>query len=254
MNKHITAILSVAFALTVFSCQKKMETWSGQETIYFKNAQPDGSAVPADSIANTFAFSQPNVTSMLVPVPVAIMGTPSSVDRSYKVTILDSSTAATNKQFAFQNSSFTIKAGKITDTIWVKFMRTPEMQTQVLSLYLRLDANENFIPNLADNLDVNGNITVHKSIISLKISDILTKPTYWIDGYFGTFSRKKLLLICNINGVDPSLLNTPPPPNVGYVTFLAKFTQRWLNDQAAQGNPVFEDDGTTRMVMGPNAQ
>ena len=111
MNKHITAILSVAFVLTVCSCQKKMETWSGQETIYFKNAQATANAIAVDSIINTFAFFKPDVTSMLVPVPVAIMGGTTSVDRSYKVTVVDSSTATSSKQFTFVNSSFTIKAG-----------------------------------------------------------------------------------------------------------------------------------------------
>ena len=78
-------------------------------------------------------------------------------------------------------------------------------------------------------------------------------PTWWSYygvQYFGTWSMKKAILICDVMEIDRELWmkDIVTGLSAGYLKFAGRYMQRWLNE-----NPQYEDDGSL-MVMGPDSQ
>ena len=76
-------------------------------------------------------------------------------------------------------------------------------------------------------------------------------PNWWpICGptYFGTYSSKKMVLICDVMNIARADFVAPFSIDNritdGYLKFVGRYMHRWL-----QENPTFEDDGTP-MEMG----
>ncbi len=91
------------------------------------------------------------------------------------------------------------------------------------------------------------------SLVSFRwfANDIIKKPARWLDTYLGTFTRKKLLLMAQVLGFEPAYLDASV--SIVEMTAYGKFMQRYLNEQKAAGNTVYEDDGS-EMTMGPSVQ
>jgi hypothetical protein len=234
----------------LFSCTKDLKTFDGQSSIYFVNATLSS---PSDRSDISFALGKPSLTDSLIRLQVRIIGESTSDDREYKLVIADTSTAIAGEDFELLNDRFVIKAGEVSDYIQLKLKRTAAMQDTSLSIGLELHPNEYFM-TMMENRVTNSftGATLSFTSHTVYVNDVLKKPARWIDAYFGTFSRKKLALICELFNVTPEYLDKFV--GVAELTFFGKFTQRYLNDKKAMGETIYEEDGVTEMVMGPNSQ
>lgn len=251
--KYIIFIAMVAGLLS--GCSKELKTFDGAPQVYFLYAsQPKESFndILLDSTIITFAYAPASIRDSVIIVPVKATGIPMSTDRSYMLKVNDSSTAQAGKHYEVIQSDFSISAGKLLDTLYIKLKRTPEMLTESFNIYLELHANENFGVDLLKKLTAaGGNKTVNTIRHRVMVNDILRRPMYWIDGYLGTFSRKKLYLMSEMLLIPIDRLNNTV--TVAEVQYFGKFMQRYLNEQKAAGSPIKEEDGTD-MIMGPSVQ
>lgn len=239
----------------LMGCTKEIKTFEGKPQVYFLYAsQPKESFndILLDSTIFTFAFTPTGIQDSIIIVPVKASGMLLNNDRSYVLKANDSSTAKAGQHYEFVKSDFTISAGKLTDTVYIKLKRTPDMLTTSFNIYLELQANEHFSVDLTKKLTAaGGNKTVSTIWHRVMVNDILRKPTYWIDGYLGFFSRKKLYLMSELLGITVDRLNTTIP--IAELQYFGRFMQRYLNEQRAAGNIIKEEDGSD-MIMGPSVQ
>ncbi len=114
-----------------------------------------------------------------------------NTDRAYVLKTNDSSTAIAGQHYEIVNSDLTIAAGKLTDTVYIKLKRTPDMLTTSFNIYLELKGNENFNVDYTRKLtSAGGNKSVSTTWHRVMVNDILRKPNYWLDTFLGVFSRK----------------------------------------------------------------
>ncbi|MDF2192828.1 DUF4843 domain-containing protein [Paraflavitalea sp. CAU 1676] len=234
-------------------CEKDIKTFDGKPDVYFQYAsQPRQSfnTILVDSTIVSFAYASAAYKDSVLVVPIKVSGLVMDYDRPYLIKANDSSTAKAGVHYEIINSDFTIGAGKISDTVYLKLKRIPEMLTQSFNIYLELHPNENFGVGLEKKL-ASANKYVSTIRHRVMVDDILKKPMYWIDGYLGVFSRKKLYLMSEQLDIPIDKLNTTV--SVAEVNYYGKFMQRYLNEQKTLGNIIKEDDGTD-MIMGSAVQ
>jgi len=253
MKKIIYSISTIMVLFTLVSCEKQLMTYEGKPSIYFNEAGKQliyGSDVNTDSI--NISFSLVKGTDSIQKVILATTGAMSTADRAYRLEVDPASTAIAGKHYDALPTAFFIKKNQIKDTIQVKIHRTADMLTNSYVLYLNLVENENFSIEMKDKV-INAATGKRMSFIKYKIiiSDILKKPTRWLDTYFGSFSRKKLFLICDYLNITPAYLDTSI--SVAEMNAFGKLMQRYLNEQKAGGNIIYDEDGTA-MIMGVSVQ
>lgn len=254
MKKIQPILLFLPLFFLVTACEKNIKVYDGENNIYFLHAVSSVflGAASADSLDLTFAYT-PGKTDSVLKVPVRITGSPSDKDRAFKVAISPSSTAVAGKHYEPLPANLRMRAGRVTDTIFVRFIRTPDMLADTLSLILELQPNENFATHMTDK--VVNTLTGQKQSFTkftINVTDVLSRPKLWLDTYLGTFSRKKILLMNEVTGMPLDALNNTTT-TVAQVIYWGKFTQRYLNDKKATGQTVYEDNGT-EMIMGPSVQ
>lgn len=234
----------------LFSCTKELKKYDGINSIYFvASIDPTTNGV-TDKTEMSFGLSSPSQVDSIIGIPVRVLGVPSGADREYRFRVIDSSTAKKGKDYDFVNTKFIMKAGAVTDTIKIKLYRTAILTDTALSIALKLEANENFATKM-DSLSDNTATGQKLSYIShtVYVSDVLRKPRYWSPSSFGDYSKKKLLLICQLMNITPLYLEISTPTLQSEIVYFGKFVQNYLNDRKAKGDIIYEDDGA-EMVMG----
>lgn len=247
--------LACATITCLFSCEKELHKYEGKPTVYFnETARPlaYSSEVLKDSTVISFSLTKGTIVDSLVHMVIATIGNSVDKDRPYKIALNSSSTAIEGKHYQMITKDLSIKKNQLRDTIWLRFMRTPDMKDQNFILSFDLLENENF------SVDMQYKVTNQTTGQKLNfnnyrwfIDDIIKKPTRWLDFYLGTFSRTKLNLMVEVLNVDPQYMDT----NISIAETLAygKFMQRYLNEQKAAGNVILDEDGQP-MNMGSAAQ
>mgnify|MGYP000988586507 CR=1 FL=1 len=250
MKKSFQYICGVLALLAVLaSCKKsELKTFDGKTSIYF----PRNTTI--DTLAVTFTFQPLSVTDSLIKIPVRIAGEPAPVDRPYALRINeDRTTAVAGVDYEMKDlGTFSIPAGKVTDTIYLTLKRSPGLLTESKKVSLRLDPNENFQTDIL--FKVTNSLTgARLSYVDYTITfdDILKKPGRWLDTYLGVFTRAKALLMIEVMGIDLAYLDASAA--VADIVFYGKFMQRYLNEKNAMGETIYEEDGTP-MAMGPSVQ
>ncbi|TCC92186.1 DUF4843 domain-containing protein [Pedobacter frigiditerrae] len=253
MKKNIAYIIALVIISLSISCKKPLDTYSGENSIYFYDAGrlPVYTGEPikdSTNISFSLAKSQDSTMNMII----AAIGPVSDKDRPYKLELNPNSTAIAGVHYTILNTSFQIKKNKTLDTVKIKFFRKAEMQTNTFLLSFDLKANENFVTTFNNKIANTTTGRIH-SFVTYRwfVNDIIKKPARWLDGYLGVFTRKKLNLMITVLGVDPAYLDTSV--SIAETLAYGKFMQRYLNEQRALGNNILEDDGSV-MIMGSSAQ
>ncbi|GGH12627.1 DUF4843 domain-containing protein [Pedobacter zeae] len=254
MKKNfLKTLFPVLLAIVLFSCEKELHKYEGEPSIYFNDAArlPAYSGEPIkDSTIVSFSLakSQDSIINMVI----TATGPKSDQDRPYKLIVNPSSTAIEGVHYQILSKNFSIKKNKTLDTVKIKFFRKVEMQTTTFLLSFDLQSNENFATNM-NNKVINTTTGQKLSFVNYRwlINDIIKKPARWVDGYLGTFSRKKLFLMVSVLGVDPSYLDSSV--SIAELAAYGKFMQRYLNEQKVAGNVILEDNGS-EMIMGTSVQ
>lgn len=253
-NICIIAIL-LLFGSSFTACKKDLDTYDGLTGIYFAPAIDGRNYVGVDSTIVSFAYAKSTTKDSVMKLVVRVSGEPTNVARTFKLSVMPTSTAISGQHYDIQNTPFTIPANSVADTIKIKLKRTTEMLTTSFSLKLQLEGNENFNTPMQDRVT---NTATGKKLSfithTIWINDIVKKPKAWIDSYLGTFSRKKLFLLAEVAEIknigDLDDLNLSP---ISKIVYYGTFMQRYLNEMKASNNTILDED-KSEMIMGPLVQ
>lgn len=253
MKKILILSITLLFIAGFTSCTKEeIETYSGKDNIYFSPAvvsyiSLNGAKILTDSIGLSFSLDNPVITERLFKIPIAVQGKASNVDREVKIAIDPSSTAIKDTHFTIPDKII-IPAGKVVDTIRVLVKRTPDMKKNAFSLVFNLEENEFFKTEMQTKVI---NVLTKKTMsfiqFELTFDDLLSQPKGWIVGFFGTFSAKKFFMMCDLMNLDPTIFNASPGAvglSIPEVQYYQNFMKRYLAEQKASGNTVYEENGT----------
>jgi hypothetical protein len=235
-------VLSVSF----FSACKKqtLMTYNSDNSIYFASSLLNA---PLDSTIISFAFAGGAVTDSTIGIYVAVTGAPTAQDRPYRLVVdKNSSTAGAGVHYVAPATAQSIKAGKVRDTIYLKLLRTADMLDSSFKIVFRFEPNEQFNTAMEYKM-LSPSRRLNYTQYTVYINDILRTPGRWSSDYLGVFTRKKLFLICELLNITPTYLDNEA--TLSENIFYGRFVQRYLNQMAADGNPIYEIDNS-RMVMG----
>ncbi|OXA79087.1 protein of unknown function [Flavobacterium aquidurense] len=250
-------ILNIVFLafLSLTSCnQEEIQTYSGTDNIYFSPSVYPITAlrILTDSVGVSFALEKPVIIEKTYKIPIRVQGKLSDADRKVKVSIDPSSTAVQGTHFKLPDN-IVMHAGREVDTIEVKFFRTPEMKNKSFLLVLNLEENEAFTTKMESTVT---NVLTKKTMshvrFKLSIDDKLTQPPGWFTTYLSTFSAKKFFLMCDLIHLEPEMFNQKlgsPGLAIADIQYYGNFMKRYLADQKAMGNIIYDENGTEMFFL-----
>jgi hypothetical protein len=129
-----------------------------------------------------------------------------------------------------------IRAGRVTDTLWIRAYRTPRMLEERVSVRLRLLPNEYFGTDLvaARHGSPNHNVLVADTVFTFFLENS-NKPPLWAtnpdNGFFplGPFSQAKYEMLMEVTGIGPDFLVYDPDVETAIEVFDRKGI-RYLRD------------------------
>lgn len=250
MNKIL--ILSAVFLsiLGFTSCsQEEIQVYKDTNNIYFSySVFPAVHNAPLiDSIGFSFALDNPAIKERIYMLPVRVQGRVSDTDRKIKLTVDPSSTAVLGTHFSLPEN-IVMHAGKEVDSIPITVHRTADMKSKSFTAVLNLEENEFFTTNMKSKVT---NVLTQKTIshisFELTFGDQIIQPKGWFTGFLGAFSAKKFFLMCELMSLKPQMFNQPTGSaglTIPDMQYYQSFMKRYLVDQKASGNTIYEDDGT----------
>lgn len=186
MKRYLFAI-PVFVAVLLASC-------STDEIEYFDSN--DYLSFESTSLSYTFAFSDESVTQHDFSVPVVYAGRYRDRDAQFKVSaVAGKGTAVEGRDYEIiaSDGEDVIKAGTNTGNAHIRLLRTDSMKTKTYTVVLAIEANEDFLPGVADTMTVS-------------ITDRLVQPDWWTwspyNRYLGDYTETKLRLWLEFMGVE----------------------------------------------------
>ena len=263
-----SAFLPIA-ALAVTSCSHdELELYSGTPAAVFiqmvKSYDQYGNPIAYTQHAGPISFNNVNasITTSYTYFTVSLAGEVKDYDRPYKLIIDEENTdAIEGVDFDISENEFCIKAGKASDQVRVKIIRNERLTKGVLTAAFKLLPNEYFTLDIdhfksTSNWNVEGEI-LDASIYSISFSEIYTAPSSWYQfsgSFLGDFSVRKFNLLNTIMGwalSDWSNANAAgskvTTAKMGYATTALR---NRLIEEAKNGTPVLEEDGTPMQLAG----
>ncbi len=234
------------------SCKKETLTkYNTEDNIYFKYTVTNNFI---DTANFSFGYSPLTTQDSIFRIPVFVTGAPSDHDRVYNVVVVTESTTAIAGTNYVLPSPAIFRAGRLVDSLTIKFIRAANLQQGPLTLKIMLRPSEELKTGVTSFAT---NVTGELNILNFRfnITDNIGPGTYWtgiFQTYFGPFSVKKVRLINSVAGMPLDYYTT------GWLTDLnlnaraatwAIFMARYLADQKLAGNTILDEDGT-EMVMG----
>lgn len=255
-NISVAAFTPVLTLMLFASCGKdSIMTYDATDNIYFDYRRDVNPAInqpgyPIDSLAYTFAYSEAAVTEAIIPIPIAVMGKPKATDRSFQVTV--DAGGSMQQGVHYEMPVAVMRAGRLKDTLFLKIKRTGDIKTAVVRMKLRLQPNNDFGTSIEKRMSFND--TIQALTFKISVTDELNDGPSWsqYSPFFGTFSKKKMLLMNEI--VDLPLnfwaASTLAGEGRAAATYYAAAMSRYLKEAALAGNTIYEEDGVTLMRMG----
>ena len=258
MERHIKTIrpaaamlrLSAAMmAVSAVACTDNLEKYNGEAGIYFAMRVED-SAVNTDTLyseTSSLPFIVTDDDMAVFNLKVKILGAVSDKDRQISIEVVPEETDALAEDYDPLLPGYTLPAGAVFGSIPITFHRTASLEGQERRLTVRLVENSDFalpITMWRNSSDEYVNVVRHTIVISDKYVQL---PGYAV-GYFGPFSEKKMKLLLEVLGLEISDFNEEMPYTQAKA-YGQKF-DRYLKEQKAAGNTVYEEDGVTEMTAG----
>lgn len=249
MKKILILSITLLSLLGLTSCDKEeIEVYKDTNNIYFPlavfPAYNNGPLI--DSTGFSFSFDKASITERVYRIPIRVQGTVSDIDRKIKVSVDTLSTAVLGTHFSLPEN-IVLHAGKEIDSIPVTVHRALDLKDKSVTLVLNLEGNEFFTVNMKDRVtNVLTQKKLHYTRFKLTFTDKLIQPIGWQSGAFGVFTAKKFFLMCELMNLEPEMFNQPqgsPGLSIPEVQYYGSFMRRYLADQKANGNTVYEENG-----------
>ena len=258
--------LGLLVMLTSFTaCEKSLMTYEGPESIYFsmqKNADPEENIYLPDASINLMNQVGSEVEYGL---NVVVTGAPKDYDRPYRVAaVADSTTAVSGIDYILPEGGV-IKAGQVSDSLYVKLLKNDELQKKSVRLYVQVLPNEHFSTNFTqfghDGREYN---VFDPRVYDLTFTSMMSKPYWWEsystsnqveNGNLGYFTVKKITLLNELYSLTyADWLKTDEggtgAMNLTRVKVIYKKFALYLIEQYKNHTPVLEEDGRLMWVIG----
>ena len=273
MNKF-KLISSFALLLALFaSCEKELMTYEGKDSIYF-DIRNEVAWLDPDTWSHEYyskiSFGNISSDEITKSFKVQASGMPSSIDREFRVVVVEDSTELLEGDFTGLAESYCIKAGETSTTVDLTFHRGAHMKNDTLQLQLALVDNEHFTmmfdeigkapeqysPTENSKFDYNHNASIH----NIFVYDVMTRPKQWSGndetgmGLLGAFSAKKWLLMMEMTGTTiEDYADASTMPSVRQQA-ICQTMSAFLLEKARAKTPVLDEDGTMMffMYLGPS--
>ena len=254
MNRVLFIFLIILFA----SCQKKdLIVYEEGSGIYFDNKE-----MGLDTVAVPWGLKNTDVTTQTVRFEVKLFGNITQHDRAFRIKVKDdipdSVRALPDLDYKPFPLEYKIPAGAASTFIEIELLRSEELKegNRILAIELVESDELKFLYSRRINVPDVGERMLDVQRV-LKMNENFPIPRWWSlmgTGYFGTWSMKKAILICDMMGIDRekwigNVLNDEDF-NESILRFAGVFIHRWLQEQDP---PVLDEDGTP-MEMGPRSK
>ena len=197
MKKYMT-IIAIVFAL--FSCsEKETMTYQSERYLYFTTS--------LDSADLSVSFSHyPTSDEYKAGFEVNLMGNLLAEKANYRVSVVDTGTTALPEEYVLDLEP-EFGANQLKDTLYVVLKKTERLSDGPVTLMIKLEEGNGFIPGLSRNRTVK----VH-------FNNVESKPLWWegdiISVYLGEYSPEKykhFLIATQIDATEiPVLLKENP--------------------------------------------
>ena len=208
-----------------------------------------------DTLAYSFASAKASIKSAVLSATIRTMGKVVDYDRPFKVVVdQEGTTAIEGKHYEVNLDTVVVPAGKSTAYVRVLFFRTDDMMDKAVRLAIRLEDNEYFkcyFPEYKNTNAYSATGVMGGDMFAFSLSEMYTEPWYWSmfgDGFFGTWTPKKYLVVNSACGLTPSDWDKGGSAGTkvqyGRFNFFATAVQKYLQEQADAGTPELEADGS----------
>ena len=272
--KNIKLISSIALLSAVLtSCERELMTYEGKDSLYFDIRNEVAWLDPdtwSHEYFSTVPFGSTVSDEITKSFTVQASGMPSSIDREFRVVVVEDSTELLEGDFTGLAESYCIKAGETSTTVDLTFHRGAHMKNDTLQLQLALVDNEHFTmmfdeigkapeqysPTENSKFDYNHNASIH----NIFVYDVMTRPKQWSGndetgmGLLGAFSAKKWLLMMEMTGTTiEDYADASTMPSVRQQA-ICQTMSAFLLEKARAKTPVLDEDGTMMffMYLGPS--
>lgn len=273
MKQLFLYCLLLPLLFTAACKEDKLDPFEPEESgssIYFKDkflaATEDNGVALFKRRSISFGYTDLAIRDSILKLPVTFTGVAAAADRAYVVAVDPSSTLKEGTHFEFVSKTPVIRAGKYTDTLAIKLLRTVDLQQDTGSLNLLLKANEHFNIRMPFRKHTNGRDSLSIISYDLDIDDITGMPAAWNDlflktimnGYFGEYSRAKLLLLLKVLEFDVAILTKLPTAMsdkykiADKVAVWSRYMVFWLGVEKQAGR-IYKDENGKEITMGPFA-
>lgn len=254
MIKYMVLFFSV---FLMWECSTEMMEYEGKSGIYFmmqkKPLSGHGDPEIFEYVDTTYiSFATIIAEDTVLPVRVRIMGDVADRDRYFSVRIVEGGTTAkAGEDYDAFDLNPCVNAGKRQTEIPLRIIKTPKLYQNpdtVIYLTLRLQESADFSlpltwwqPFGSMYGDSQDSINVIQHVIA--INEAIQKPGYWPDQYWGTFSTKKLSLMCTLFRMTWSDFNElKPGVDKTRALIMGQNLDRYLKEKEKDQETVYEDE------------
>lgn len=268
MRKIFKYLLIMLVLIVIQGCTKEIELYDGEEGIYF-NVQygPEwgNERVWANQQLTNVEFINIAGNTDTLFLKVMTTGRVKDYDRYFHAEVVsDSTSAIEGDNYEKLVGKYTIKAGEYFTYIPVIINRTQNIQEEAKTMLIRLLPSADFsigipvwkkLPNQWDGV-LKGDFKADEH--KLVMTDFVSRPVRWIGlandgleaGFWGDFTQKKYLLICEEFGlVYSDFMTTTAMPDAKR-SVIREHMARLLQNLYNQKTPVLEEDGRLMWFSG----
>lgn len=252
-----TALALVAIVFMAACSEEDFTSFDGKKSgIYIqRTTTTDINGTPlaySDSMVFTFANYKEEVVEYKLYIPVKIMGDVKDYDRPFKLSVnKELSTAVENEDYVFTGDDCFIPAGKNSTGVLVVLKKTDRLRKQSLRLVFQLSDNENFTAELESYKSTVGWSEPGKQLCGTQFkfiyNNIWTEPMYWSwygADCLGAWSVAKETVVNKVMDLLHSDWSAyGGKVSYGTMSYIAKKTQKYLQEMANAGTPVYDEDG-----------
>lgn len=248
----------IMFMIFLGACEQKMDIYEGASGIYF-----DPTEAVLDTIVVPWGLKNSDVKKQNMSLRVCLMGDAAPYDRKFMIRVIadehDTLRAVEGEDFRLQQKEYAILAGKADASIEIELLRADDLAERPRRFTLQLEETEELgflysrMQTSLDSLEE----TVERAIDYQRViymDERFKTPVWWSlygDNFFGKFSTKKAIFICDHMGYEREDFVAPFTEsnlNEAKLRFAARYLHEYL-----QEHPEMDEDGEP-MTMGPDAQ
>ncbi len=246
-----------ALLLLCWACKEEIDAYEGESGIYFSSQN-----IMLDTIFVPWGLQESEVTEQVYTLNVCLFGQVKPYDRKFSVRVStdanDSLAAEEGVDFRALDEEYVMPANQAEASIKITLLRRPDLDKKARRFTVHLQENEElkFLYSREMSLDSTewvGDVKVRRLDLqrTIYMDERFQVPNWWPicgNSYFGTYSSKKMILICDVMNISRTDFVAPFSVDNritdGYLKFVGRYMHRWL-----QENPQTEEDGTP-MEMG----